>query len=166
MLHVPHPPWSYLPSRVCCRCWLLEEGHMVPGTMFLEEKNISDGAMWPGARPSPLRTSPADWCSCLRRGAGTAEHLAHYPLDSVAGPAGSLTARMRDSALPSQSLASRHQANQVRYTPDPSPREMRALAVCSTGTHCPQPAKPTCPRASPQDSTLANSSKDELESIR
>lgn len=58
MLHVPHPPWSYLPSRVCRRCWLLEEGHMVPRTMFLEEKNISDGAMRPGARPSPLRTSP------------------------------------------------------------------------------------------------------------
>lgn len=31
MLHIPHSPLSHLPSRVCRRCWLLEEGHMVPG---------------------------------------------------------------------------------------------------------------------------------------
>lgn len=32
MLHVPYSPRSHLPSRVCRRCWLLEEGHTVPGS--------------------------------------------------------------------------------------------------------------------------------------
>ena len=116
MLHVPHPPPSYLPSRVCHTCWLLKEGHVGSGIPSLEESHIGQTCVaWGKTFP----TQSLGFLTCrmvlvVAGGSGDSRVPSALQVQQAltkrwprAQPA-ALIVGVRDPALPSQSLPSGH----------------------------------------------------------